>query len=365
MKYLGLHIKTIIATYNGTTPLTHFLKGYFKQYPILGSRDRKILSTLAYTYYRIGKGTDNKEWPDTLMATMTADKQYQPDIPDWLRQHEALRFNISKLFPYDTPLSNGITREEWLRSMLTQPALFIRIRKNKDKIVNLLSKHNIVHHFISDHCLSLPNGAKIDDILPKDSYVVQDASSQKTGEYFHPVAKEQWYDCCSGAGGKSLLLKDILPSVQLTVTDIRENIIHNLKERFRQYGLPVPETHVTNVSDKEALKQAFGVKKFDHIICDVPCSGSGTWARTPEQMYFFDAESINKFSILQEQIATNAAGLLKEDGTLIYITCSVFKQENEEVVAAILKNTGKKLIEQKIIKGIDIQADSMFIAIIA
>jgi len=75
MKYLGQHIKTIIATYNGSIPLAHFLKGYFRQYPILGSRDRKILSTLAYTYYRIGKGTDNKDWPDTLMAQMLKGKR--------------------------------------------------------------------------------------------------------------------------------------------------------------------------------------------------------------------------------------------------------------------------------------------------
>ena len=365
MKYLGQHIKTIIATYNGSIPLAHFLKGYFRQYPILGSRDRKILSTLAYTYYRIGKGTDNKDWPDTLMAQMTSDKQYQPDIPAWLRQHETLCFNIEKLFPYDLPLSDGISKKEWLASMLSQPALFIRIRKNKEKIVNLLTTKNITHHFISEHCLSLPNGAKIDDILPKDSYVVQDASSQKTGEYFNPLPKEQWYDCCSGAGGKSLLLKDIQPDVSLTISDIRESIIHNLQDRFRQYGLTQPETHVTNVSDETELKKTLGNKKFDHIICDAPCSGSGTWARTPEQLYFFDRESINKFSTLQQQIATNAAAYLKENGTLIYITCSVFRQENEDVVAAILAHTGRKLINQQIIKGIDLHADSMFIATIA
>ena len=69
--------------------------------------------------------------------------------------------------------------------------------------------------------------------------------------------------------------------------------------------------------------------------------------------------------MLQLQIAANAAAYLKENGTLIYITCSVFRQENEDVVAAILAHTGRKLIKQKIIKGIDIHADSMFIATIA
>ena len=175
---------------------------------------------------------------------------------------------------------------------------------------------------------------------------------------------EQWYDCCSGAGGKSLLLKDLCPGVRLTVSDKRESIIHNLQQRFRQYRFELPVAHVTDVADSAQLTRALGDKQFDHIICDAPCSGSGTWARTPEQLYFFDPATIAKFGALQQTIAVNVSRHLKKGGQLIYITCSVFEQENENVVNAIIEETGMQLVQQQIINGIGVKADNMFVAVL-
>ncbi len=127
-------------------------------------------------------------------------------IDHWLSEN-AQHFDINGLFSYDIELSSGITKNEWLASMLTQPDLFIRIRKDKGKIISLLNGAKIPFTFVTEHCISLPNGAKIDALLPEDCYAVQDASSQQTGTFFHPKKNELWYDCCSGAGGKSLLLK--------------------------------------------------------------------------------------------------------------------------------------------------------------
>lgn len=363
MRYILIHITTIIETYKSELPLAHFLKHYFKQHPILGSRDRKMLSALAYSWYRCSKG-------------LPADMKLQVKLQMCLRlcgieialpfvSEEALgeaSFYLNALFPYETDLSAGITKEAWLASMLVQPNLFIRIRKDKGKAISLLNGAKIPFTFITDNCLSLPNGTKIDEILPSDIYVVQDASSQQTGDYFNAHKNELWYDCCSGAGGKSLLLKDAVPGVRLTITDKRESIIYNLQQRFRQYRHELPVAHITDVADRPQLDKALGTKQFDSIICDVPCSGSGTWARTPEQLYFFDSQSIDRFSLLQQTIATNVCSHLKPGGRLLYITCSVFMQENESVVEAVIQQTGLKLIQSQIINGISIGADSMFIA---
>ena len=274
-------------------------------------------------------------------------------------------FDINKLFPYDIALSDGIIKDEWLHSMLIQPDLFIRIRKDKGKIISLLNGQKIPFTFITENCLALPNGAKIDALLPEDCYVVQDASSQQTGAFFNPKKNELWYDCCAGAGGKSLLLKDMEPGVRLTASDSRESIIHNLQQRFRQYRHELPIAHVTDVTHKEQLDKALGTKQFDNIICDTPCSGSGTWARTPEQLYFFDPAALEKFPALQQAIAINVSRHLKPGGRLIYITCSVFKKENEDVVDAMIKETGLHLIQSRIINGVGIHADSMFVAQLA
>ncbi len=365
MRYINQHLNTIRASYDGSLPLVHFLKNYFKQHPILGSRDRKMISALTYSFYRCAKGYNNEEWLDKLANDFTKEPKKAADfaLSGWMTENK-FEFDISRLFTPDIIFSQGIVKEDWLKSMLAQPNLFIRIRKEKDKLLRLLDNEHIPYSFITPSCLSLPNGAKIDALLPEDSYAVQDASSQQTGTFFAPVKNQSWYDCCSGAGGKSLLLKDIEPTTQLTVSDRRDSILHNLKQRFKQYGHKLPTAHVVDVANSEQLTKTIGATQFDNIICDAPCSGSGTWARTPEQLYFFKPEKVKEFSSLEKQIATNVSGYLKPGGRLIYITCSVFREENEDVVDHLIKQTGLQLITSQLINGIAIGADSMFVAVL-
>ncbi|MNY39623.1 Ribosomal RNA small subunit methyltransferase F [compost metagenome] len=102
--------------------------------------------------------------------------------------------------------------------------------------------------------------------------------------------------------------------------------------------------------------------EFDGIILDAPCSGSGTWGRTPEMLYYFDQHKIAYFSKLQKTIAANVVKYLKEGKPLIYITCSVFKQENEDVVNWLLENLPLKVEKTEVIKGYNDRADTMFVA---
>ncbi|HRH61680.1 MAG TPA: Fmu (Sun) domain-containing protein, partial [Chitinophagaceae bacterium] len=100
---------------------------------------------------------------------------------------------------------------------------------------------------------------------------------------------------------------------------------------------------------------------FDYIICDAPCSGSGTWSRTPEQLVFFDKEKIENYTLLQKNIVANAIQYLLKGGYFLYITCSVFKKENEEVAAFIQRQL--QLVQQQVLKGYDNNADTMFAAL--
>ena len=90
---------------------------------------------------------------------------------------------------------------------------------------------------------------------------------------------------------------------------------------------------------------------------------SGTWARTPEQLYFFDAAKINHYSNLQKKILSNVIPQLRTGGKLIYITCSVFKKENEEVAAFIEADYRLCLTEMQLLQGYHLKADSMFVAV--
>jgi 16S rRNA (cytosine967-C5)-methyltransferase len=297
-----------------------------------------------------------EDWVPKLDAALS-------DKLQWLKT-TSISFDEGRLFDIDADFSEGISKQEWLYSIMHQPALFIRVRKQKAAIIHKLEDNDIPYQWHTDTCLRLPNGAAIDKLLPPDSYVVQDASSQATGSYFSAKAGQQWWDCCSGAGGKSLLLKDKQPAVKLTVTDRRDTILHNLQKRFQQYGHTLSQRMVLDVSDAKAVQHSMAGRVFDNIICDVPCTGSGTWARTPEQLYFFDAQMLQDLPKLQASIAINAAQQLKSGGMLYYITCSVFQQENEAVVTKIIAEAGLQLKQMQLLNGIAAQADCLFIAVL-
>ena len=119
-----------------------------------------------------------------------------------------------------------------------------------------------------------------------------------------------------------------------------------------------------DASDMAAVARAIGSSRFEGIICDVPCSGSGTWARTPEACYFFQPETLSLYTKRQFAILKNSAGYLTAKGRIIYITCSVFQAENDDVVTAVAAESGLVIESSQLIKGIPIGADSLFVSVL-
>ncbi|MBA2563089.1 MAG: hypothetical protein H0V14_09295, partial [Chitinophagaceae bacterium] len=117
------------------------------------------------------------------------------------------------------------------------------------------------------------------------------------------------------------------------------------------------------VADFTTANCQLSTEKFDLIIADVPCTGSGTCARTPEQLYYFNQKQIKKYSALQKQIVENVVPYLKPGGHFLYITCSVFKKENEEIVNFIEEKFNLKVVKVQLLKGYEIQADTLFAAL--
>jgi len=94
----------------------------------------------------------------------------------------------------------------------------------------------------------------------------------------------------------------------------------------------------------------------------VPCTGSGTWARTPEELYFFDEKDL-RINNTQFAIVSNVAIYLKKGGRLIYITCSVFVDENDALVAKVEEATGLKVLARSLINQRGVLADKMFVTV--
>lgn len=376
MSFLKDHLERIIDTYEGHPPLAGFLRNYFRAYPKLGSRDRKALSEATFLYYRC------KSFYPAVSSAMEVitngyllckstnaflGKMLKPYLEEQQQDFTEPEITTS----IQSLPSPSISQSSWLRSMWQQPQLFIRIRKEEDRILALLQQHSIPYSLLAiegnneQDCLMLDNGTAIDKVLPEESYVVQDWASQASMYQLMQVAKSPStvWDVCSGAGGKSILLKDKLPPFGLLASDIRDTILHNLKMRFRLYGLHKAKAIVVNSADAKVVAATIGNQKFDLVLCDVPCSGSGTWSRTPEQFHFFKDKQLKKFEELQYPIVYNASKHIADGGVLAYVTCSIFKQENEDVVTKLLLDTDLELIQQQVINGIEQKADCMFIAL--
>ncbi|MBS1920874.1 MAG: Fmu (Sun) domain-containing protein [Bacteroidetes bacterium] len=377
----------ILSIYNGEEPFAAFLKKYFAQYKKFGSKDRKHISQLCYCFFRTampreGEKNSALEIEGEIMRGLFLCSKEENEIlkalnPEWyenatlsIREKIALlgsQYSISKLFPWEKELSKGIDYENFCESFLIQPDLFIRLRSgHEQKVIEKLGKTGINFKKISDTCLALDNASKIDSIIELDyEAVIQDYNSQQTGniiqsEIANNNFKNRVWDCCAGSGGKSLMLHDINPTIQLIVTDKRENILANLKKRFEKAGIRNYKMFLTDLaSGKPGIRNL----KSEIILADVPCTGSGTWSRTPEQLYFFEPGKTDEYANLQKKIISSVIPHLQPEGYLIYITCSVFKKENEEAVAFIQDHYKLVLLRMELLKGYEIKADSMFIAI--
>jgi len=383
MQYLLHHLDAILDSYDGTMPLHHYLKQYFKAHKRLGSRDRRGLSDAIYAWYRVGKSIQAicSDGPSLRLAALFLcglhPKAFQGiladtwgDIPKNLPERIAalhrtgLHVDLEKLLPKSISFSQGIYRQDWLQSLLRQPKLFLRIRGTSAEFQNTLTRATIPQEWLSSNCVAVPNGTDVGALFKESSYVIQDASSQETGRFFQHDGDEVVWDCCAGAGGKSLLFQENFPKANLLATDIRKSILENLKKRFALYSLKTPKTLVLDAANTSTLAQHLGTQKFDTILCDVPCSGSGTWARTPESCYFFKEESLKNFQARQQQILANVFDFLKPGGRIYYITCSVFAAENEEVLQAVALKKQFQIQSVQLINGIGQQADSLFIAVL-
>lgn len=371
--------KEILTTYKGQEPFASFLKKFFAANKKYGSKDRKQISHLCYGYFRLGGMA--ARWPieeaivaglflgseDSNLILATLNPAWNEKIGLPLAEKLAIVGveNAEEIFPFKNQLSDEIDVTKFAVSFLTQPDLFIRIRPGKEKIVNeKLAAAGIEYRTIKPNCIAIPNTTKLEDLLQLNSEaVIQDYNSQRVMDGLpEDINKNRpllVWDCCAASGGKSILAYDRLPGRELTVSDIRQSIIRNLQKRFEQAGIKKYESFVGDVADKN-----FSIhQRFHLVICDAPCSGSGTWGRTPEHLHSFKKEEIERYATLQKAIALNAARAVHAGGYFLYITCSVFKQENDDVVNYLLASTSLKLVNFNYYKGYEQKADTLFAAV--
>ncbi len=374
----------IIHAYNGSEPFAVFIKNYFSANKQLGSRDRKQISDCCYSYFRTGHLLDDLDPIQRIAAALfLCHQSAQPILgnlyPEWSAAtslyltEKAKLIGVSwdrkKIFPWKDILSDDIDADLFTDSHFIQPDLFLRIRPGyKDIVISKLTANKISFEFNGTGTIRLQNGIKIDEILQiNKEVVVQDDSSQRIAELFQnlpfkPADTINVWDACAASGGKSIMLKDHYPNSLLTVSDKRTSVLHNLDLRFREADLSYEKSLALDLSRSVPSGQINNT--YDLIIADVPCSGSGTWSRTPEWLDYFDTDQISEYSSLQFTIVQHLIPFLKRGGYLLYVTCSAFKEENEAQIKRICSQFGFQCITEKIIRGYEQKADTMYGALL-
>jgi 16S rRNA (cytosine967-C5)-methyltransferase len=364
----------IILSYQGDMPLAIFLKQFFADNRQMGSKDRKLVAAMVYDFYRLGHALAQTTVEERLLlASFLCETKphfvLQQMRPEWnaaidqpieqklvLAQQPEL---LAKIFPFSQALSKGVDAQAFVHSFLVQPKLFLRIRPGKhQQVLQQLQNANIIHTLTAPNTLALPNGTKVDALLAiNKDVVVQDWSSQLVGEHLQLGNGTHIYDACAASGGKTLMAYDQNNHIRITLSDVRERILINLRKRFEQAGVQRYHSFLADLTMPLTSSQ-----QYDVVIADVPCTGSGTWARTPEQLYFFKTAMIEDYVLRQQQIASNLVKAVRPGGTLIYITCSVFAAENESVVDYLQQKFSLQLLQQQMITGYHNKADSLFVA---
>jgi 16S rRNA (cytosine967-C5)-methyltransferase len=143
------------------------------------------------------------------------------------------------------------------------------------------------------------------------------------------AAPKRIWDCCAAPGGKTLVLAKRHPQAEIVASDVSSKRVKALAERLKD--LPA-----VRVLEADATKLSEGEGEFDLILCDVPCSGTGTLGRNPEIKLRLEPAELSRQAKRQREILTAALGRLAEGGRLVYSTCSLEPEENERVVEAVL-----------------------------
>jgi 16S rRNA (cytosine967-C5)-methyltransferase len=149
-----------------------------------------------------------------------------------------------------------------------------------------------------------------------------------------PGARRIW-DCCAAPGGKTMVLAQRHPEAELLASDVNPRRLQHLAERLKA-GAPKARTML---ADATQLIDSEG--DFDLILCDVPCSGTGTLSRNPEIKERLQPVEIARQATRQREILAAALARLAPGGRLVYSTCSLEPEENEDVVAAVVKGLPK------------------------
>jgi len=299
----------------------------------LSPAERRQIARAVWVYYRWLQWLDDGgSLQSRLAAALDLQKRFDRDpasvksealaaraIPDWARDEIA----------FDA---------EDLRMLQRDPILWIRVQREFAASVPRVlgdceSAENLVKFGIPLPGAFRYRGQK--DLFKteefhKGLFEIQDIASQLVGYACAPQPGETWWDACSGEGGKTLHLADLMQNRGLIwASDRSAKRLAHLRKRAAR--AQVFNYRAVNWNGGPFLPTK---TKFDGILVDAPCSGAGTWGRNPHARWTTTPEDVRELAELQGQLLDHVAPALKPGGRLVYAVCTLTRSETTAVVEA-------------------------------
>ena len=253
-------------------------------------------------------------------------------MPEWIIKELLNNNNIEEV-------------EQICKNSNLKPQVTIRINKlktNKEELMAKLKKQNIecedinVNEKLTEDFLIINKIKNIENLdLFKDGYfTVQDISAGLTAKILNPKPNEVVLDTCSAPGGKTTYMAELMKNKgTIEAWDIHQHRTKLVEQNAKRLGINIIKTQVKDASIyDENLNE-----KFDKILLDVPCLGIGVIKRKPDIKWQRKIEDIEEITKIQKLILEKCSKYLKHGGELVYSTCSILKEENENIISEFLK----------------------------
>ncbi len=285
-------------------------------------------------------------------------RKFREAIPDWM----------------DELCEKSLGEKLWTDEIaaLNKPAEVIlrtnTLKIDRETLRKTLLDEGIVAEPIKGYplALRLPERANVfvTESFKKGFFEVQDASSQLVAELLDVKPGHRVVDTCAGAGGKSLHLAALMENKgQLISMDIYVSKLKELKRRARRNGAHNIEPR--EIDSTKVFKKLYGTA--DRVLIDAPCTGLGVIRRNPDTKWKLEPDFLEEIKKTQQEIFRSYSKIVKDGGKLVYATCSILPQENNDQVKSFLaseEGASFSLVQEKKIYASKSGFDGFYMALL-
>ncbi|SCB38866.1 RsmB/NOP family class I SAM-dependent RNA methyltransferase [Rhizobium multihospitium] len=348
-------------------PVADALKDWGLAHRFAGSGDRAAIGNIVYDALRmrlshawlmeddsasaLAHAVLFRQWgltPEALAAELDGDK-FAPEAPSaetlaafGARKLEDAPLHIQGDIPeWVAPSFSQAFGDSWLseaQALSERPTLDLRanaLKADRAKVVKALERAGGQASKIARFCIRIPAGegaSRLPNVtaelsFQKGWFEVQDEGSQIVADLVLPEEGDQVLDYCAGGGGKTLAMSAAMHNKgQVHAYDSDRRRLAPIIERLKRAGTRNVQVH----DERNGLLQLRG--KFDKVLVDAPCTGTGTWRRRPDTKWRLTQKNLDERTSQQQEALAQAGEFVRPGGALLYVTCSVLPEENEAQV---------------------------------